>query len=365
MEFLKKVLVLANFDDFYNTRKEVIEELIKEYEVNICYPYGPNVDKFKRMGCKYTDIQIDRRGTNILNDIKLLRNYKRILLNYKPDIVLTYSIKPNVYGGYCCAKYGIPYLANITGLGTALENPGLLQKLAIIMHKLGLRKANTIFVQNEENRDFFMEKNIYSNKLCLIPGSGVNTAEFNYLEYPTGNEKHFLYIARVMKEKGIDQYLEAAKFIKKRYPNTFFHILGFCEEDYKSKLKLLEDEGIIQYHGLVNDVRKFHKISCCTIHPSYYPEGMSNVLLEAASCGRPVITTNRSGCKEIVEDNVTGFIFKKMDSNDLINKIQFFLSKTYFQQKEMGVLARKYVVDNFERKKVIKIYMDMIRENIL
>lgn len=359
---MKKILVLANFDDFYNTRKEVIEELLKEYEVRICYPYGPNVEKFKKMGCSFTDIYIDRRGVNPLKDLKLLHTYKQVLINYKPDVVLTYSIKPNVYGGYLCGKMKIPFLANITGLGTALENPGILQKIAILLHKFGLKKVHTVFVQNEENKQFFIDHNLYPNRLCLIPGSGVNTEEFDYLDYPLGKEKHFLYIARVMKEKGIDEYLEAAKVIKKEYPNTYFHILGFCEENYLDKLKKLEEQGIIQYHGLVEDVREYHKFSCCTIHPSYYPEGMSNVLLEACSCGRPVITTNRSGCKEIVKEGFNGFIFEQKNSESLIREIKKFLSLDYERQVELGDNARKFVIERFNRKIIIKKYMDSINK---
>lgn len=357
----KKILVLANFDDFYNTRKEVIKELLKEYEINICYPYGPNVEKFKEMGCIYTNINIDRRGVNPLKDLVLLREYKKILTVYKPDVVLTYSIKPNVYGGYWCGKLNIPFLANITGLGTALENPGILQKIAILLHRIGLKKVNTIFVQNEENKQFFIDHNLYSDRLCLIPGSGVNTEEFKYIEYPKGEEKHFLYIARVMKEKGIDEYLEAAKVIKKEYPNAFFHILGFCEEDYKEKLKDLEKQGIIQYHGLVEDVKEYHKFSCCTIHPSYYPEGMSNVLLEACACGRPIITTNRSGCREIVEDGYNGYMFEQKSHKDLIKKIKRFLNLKYEFQKEMGINARVNVTNKFNRNLIIDKYKSKIK----
>lgn len=361
---MKKILVLANFDDFYNTRKEVIEELLKEYEVRICYPYGPNVEKFKKMGCSFTDIYIDRRGVNPLKDLKLLHTYKQVLINYKPDVVLTYSIKPNVYGGYLCGKMKIPFLANITGLGTALENPGILQKIAILLHKFGLKKVHTVFVQNEENKQFFIDHNLYPNRLCLIPGSGVNTEEFDYLDYPLGKEKHFLYIARVMKEKGIDEYLEAAKVIKKEYPNTYFHILGFCEEDYLDKLKKLEEQGVIQYHGLVEDVREYHKFSCCTIHPSYYPEGMSNVLLEACSCGRPVITTDRSGCREVVDHGVSGYIFLQKQVNDLVKYMKEFLDKSNYQQKEMGIAARKRVCEHFKREIICREYLKKIKEVI-
>src|SRR5690606_17238654 len=122
-----------------------------------------------------------------------------------------------------------------------------------------------------------------------------------------------------------DQYLQAAEYIREKYPNTRFHVLGICEEDYEQKLKILQDKGIIQYHGMQNDVRKFHKISQCTIHTTYYPEGMSNVLLESSASGRPVITTNRSGCREIVDDGINGYIVKQQSSKDLIEKIECFL----------------------------------------
>ncbi|MFQ6862909.1 MAG: glycosyltransferase family 4 protein [Beduini sp.] len=359
---MKKILILANFDDFYNTRKEVVEELVKSYEVNICYPYGLNVEKFKEMGAKYTDITIDRRGKNPIQDIKLFIHYFNIIKKYKPDCVLSYSIKPNIYGGLACRIIKIPYLVNITGLGSALENSGWLQKLTIALHKIALKKAHTIFVQNKENKKFFQRHNINVDALVLIPGSGVNTDDYVYLEYPKTKEKHFLYIARVMKEKGIDQYLEAAAIIKRKYKDTYFHILGFCEEDYKDILKQYQDKNYILYHGLVEDVKKYHKMSCCLIHPSYYPEGMSNVLLEACACGRPVITTNRSGCKEIVDDGKNGYIFQQCNTNDLVEKIEKFLRLSVEEQMQMGVKSRNKVKLEFNRSIIIKQYKIKIKE---
>lgn len=359
---MKKILILANFDDFYNTRKEVVAELLKEYEVNICYPYGPNIEKFKKMGCLFTNIEIDRRGTNPWHDLILNLNYRKILKKYKPDVVLTYSIKPNIYGGFWCRLLKIPYLVNITGLGTALENPGILQKVTILMHKVALKKVNTIFVQNQENKNFFIKHHIHSDKLHLIPGSGVNTDEFCYLEYPDSKDLHFLFVARVMKEKGIDQYLDTAKYIKVKYPNTYFHILGFCEENYKDILKSLENKEIIKYHGLVQNVSDFYRMSCCIIHPSYYPEGMSNILLEACSSGRPVITTNRSGCKEVVEDGVTGYVVNVKDSSSLIKKVEEFILLNNESKKNMGLLAREKVMKSFNRNLIISTYKKKVNE---
>lgn len=359
---MKKILVIANYDDFYNTRAEVIQKFLKKYKVYICYPYGPNADKFKKMGAKFININIDRRGTNPFHDLKLYNEYKAMIKEIKPDVVLTYSIKPNVYAGMVCKKFNIPYIANITGLGTALENPGILQKFAVMLHKIAFKRINCVFLQNEENLKFFKDRKIAHGKYRLIPGSGVNLDKFSVLEYPKNDTIEFLFIARVMKEKGIDQYLKAAEVIRKRHPTTVFHILGFCEEAYEDKLKHFQDKGIIHYHGMQKDVRSFIKRSHCTIHPSYYPEGMSNVCLESQASGRPVITTNRSGCRETVEDGVTGYIFPIMDDELLIEKIEQFINLTHEQKKQMGLNARKKVEKEFDRKIVIDAYIREIEK---
>src|SRR5699024_828475 len=163
-----------------------------------------------------------------------------------------------------------------------------------------------------------------------------------------------------MKEKGIDQYLDAAQYIKNKYPNTEFHVLGYCEEDYEDKLNKMQAEGMIQYHGMVNDVREFHKISHCTIHPTYYPEGMSNVLLESAASGRPIITTDRSGCREIIDDGINGYIVERENSKDLIEKIKSFLKLTTVEKEKMGEAGRKKVEKEFDRKIVVDAYIKEI-----
>ncbi|MCP1126097.1 glycosyltransferase family 4 protein [Bacillus sp. 3103sda1] len=358
---MKKVLILANNDvGLYKFRKELIQELVKEYKVYVSLPYGEFIPRLEELGCKFIDTPISRRGTNPITDLKLLMNYKKIIKEVKPDVVLTYTIKPNVYGGLACKMSGVPYIANITGLGTAVENGGLLQKVTLFLYKLALKEVNFVFFQNEENRKFFINQKIVRDNHRLIPGSGVNLNHYSLLDYPSDTMVNFLFIARVMKEKGIDQYLDAAKYIKERHPNTAFHILGFCEGSYESKLKEMQDSGIIQYHGMQNDVREFHKFSHCTIHPTYYPEGMSNVLLESAASGRPVITTNRSGCREIVDDTINGYIVEQENSRDLIEKIERFINLDYETKKQMGVAGRMKVEREFSRDIVVNAYMNEI-----
>jgi glycosyltransferase involved in cell wall biosynthesis len=359
-----KILVLANFGmGLYNFRKELLEELIKQkYEVFVSLPNDEYVPKLKALGCKFINTPVSRRGTNPLTDLKLFMKYKKIIKSVKPDVVLTYTIKPNVYGGLACRLANVPIIANITGLGTAVENGGVLQKITLFLYKVALKKAKCIFFQNKENEEILTKKEIINGNHKVIPGSGVNLSHYTLLDYPSDDNINFLFISRVMKEKGIDQYLDAATFIKGKYPNTVFHIVGFCEDAYEQKLYEMQEKGIIKYHGKQSDVRVIHKTSHCTIHPTYYPEGMSNVLLESAASGRPIITTDRSGCREIIDDGVNGFIVKEKNSKDLIEKIERFLKLDYESKKQMGYSGRKKVEREFDRQIVVNTYINTIKD---
>ncbi|WP_349727928.1 glycosyltransferase family 4 protein [Peribacillus frigoritolerans] len=356
---MAKILILANNDvGLYKFRKELLKELVKENEVYISLPNGEFISELIELGCKFIDTAINRRGTNPITDLKLILNYRRIIKDIKPDLVLTYTIKPNVYGGIACRMSDITSIANITGLGSAVENGGILQKITLFLYKVSLKKVKCVFFQNKENEEFMLKKKIISGNHRLIPGSGVNLDYYSLLDYPSDKTINFLFIARVMKEKGIDQYLEAADYIRRKYPNTVFHILGFCEDAYEDKLKEMQAKDIIKYHGMQSDVREYHKISHCTIHPTYYPEGMSNVLLESAACGRPIITTNRSGCQEIVDSGLNGFIVEQQNSEDLIEKIEKFLELNYEEKKQMGIEGRKKVEKEFNRNLVVNAYIE-------
>lgn len=356
-----KILILANNDvGLYKFRKELIEELLKEHEVFISLPDGEFVKELVVLGCEFINTEISRRGTNPITDFRLMLNYKRILKRIKPDVVLTYTIKPNIYGGMMCRLAKVPYIPNITGLGTAVENAGVLQSITVILYKIALKNASCVFFQNEKNAEFINEKRIIKGRQKVIPGSGVNLNHYELLEYPNDDEVSFLFISRIMKQKGIDQYLEAAEYVRRKYPFTQFHILGFCEEAYEEKLNEMHKKGTIQYHGMQNDIRSFHKRSNCTIHPTYYPEGMSNVLLESAACGRPIITTNRSGCKEIVDDGVNGYVVEQKNSQDLIKKIEGFIALRQAEKKQMGLAGRVKVEKEFDRQIVVDAYIEEI-----
>lgn len=247
-----RVLVLANRDFvLYNFRVELLERLLTDNnEVYICLPNGPKVKYMTEMGCRYIPISIDKRGTNPFKDAQLIKDYKRIFREVKPDIILTYTTKVCIYAGIVAGNMGIPYLMNVSGLGTAVEQPGILQPLMISLYRKAAKKANCVFFQNEQNRDFFIQHKMYNGHYRMIPGSGVNLDKWKYMDYPSDeNGIHFLFVARIIKEKGIEEYLSCAKTIKEKYANTVFHILGPCDGEYKDILDDYEAKDIIKYHG--------------------------------------------------------------------------------------------------------------------
>lgn len=359
---MKTVLLVSNISaGLLNFRHELIETLLKENRVVILATDTGRVEEAKAMGCEYHEFAMKTHGTNPLAELKLISAYKKKIKEIAPDLVLTYTIKPNIYAGMACASLGIPYVANITGLGTAVENGGAIQKITLPLYKYGLRKAQKVFFQNRTNMEFMVNRGIVKGPHELIPGSGVNLEKYPLLDYPNGDTIDFVFIARIMKEKGIDQYLDAAKAIRERHPETRFHVCGKCDKEYESILKELNDNGTIIYHGRISDVVGMHRVSSCTIHPTYYPEGMSNVLLESCACGRPVITTDRPGCREVVDDGVNGFLIKEKSSQDLIEKVEKFLSFSWEERKAMGMAGRAKVEREFDRQIVIDKYLGEIR----
>ena len=357
-----KITLIGNSDlAIYNYRFELIKRLIDDgHKISVISPNGNLIKPLTDIGCTYYETPIDRHGTNPIKDLKLLRQYKKILKEISPDYVFTYTIKPNIYGAMACKKLGIPCIANITGLGTAVENGGLIQKITVMLYRFAFRKIQTVFFQNQENMQFFIDRKLYVDKHKLLPGSGVNLARFTPYEYPSDETVEFVFISRLMKEKGIDQYLEAAEYIKKKYANTKFHICGFCEDAYKDKMDALTSSDTVVYHGMVKNIETVLESVHCTVHPTYYPEGLSNVLLESCACARPIITTDRAGCREVVVDGVNGFVVKQKDSQDLIEKLERFLSLSYEEKRDMGLAGRAKVEKEFDRNIVIDAYLGEI-----
>lgn len=362
---MKKVLMLGNHEIvIYNFRKELIERMIQEgYEVYVALPYGPKVELLKEMGCKFVDTPINRRNTNPFEDLKVFLNYIKVLREVKPDVVLTYTVKPNVYGGIVCRIKKIPYICNVTGLGSGYLNGGIVQKVVQILSKLAFRKANKVFFQNTADRDLLVQQGVVKENYDLLPGSGVNLETYKVLPYPPEDQPiNFNFVARVMKDKGIDEYLEAAKIIKEKYPDVIFNVIGMIDQPhYEEILKKYEKNGIIKYHGFQTDMMPFIERCNCMINPSY-TEGMSNVLLENAACGRPLIASDIPGCKEIICNNLNGFLFEVKNFNDLALKIEKFISLKYEEKVIMGKKGSKKVIAEFDRQIVINKYIESIKK---
>jgi galacturonosyltransferase len=361
----RTVLILSNIAfGLYIARKELITRLIQmDSKVIAVTPFDTYVDKLQEIGCEYINLEFNRRGKNVFNDIGILLRYVQLIKETAPDVVLTYTIKPNVYGGLACRLARIPYLANITGLGTTIENPGVLQFIALSLYKVGLKKASCVFFQNAPNRKFFSERIL--SKSChsrTIPGSGVNLSEHIYEPYPSeANGVVFLFVGRIMKDKGIEELFSAAEMIKKKYSNTKFRIIGECDEDYSERINELEKNGVIEQLGFQKDVHSYMRDSHCVILPSYH-EGTSNVLLESAACGRPVIATRVTGCSETFDDGITGFGCDVKSAESLVEAVERFLRQSPEEHEAMGKAGRAKMEREYDRQIVVDAYMDEIEK---
>ncbi|MBR1472284.1 MAG: glycosyltransferase family 4 protein [Lachnospiraceae bacterium] len=361
-------ILTNNDDDIYCFRKELIEALLKNgYRVLVSCPYGEKFELMTDIPFLYDDPVIDRRGTDPIADGKLLLHYRKLFREHRPFAVLAYTAKPNVYGSLAARSLGIPVLNNLTGFGSALDGGRLKRGLIVRLFQAAYRGSACIMFQNEVNMRLAKRLRMIRGKGRLIPGSGVDTERFPLLPYPEGGDgKHgetvvFNYIGRVLHDKGVDDYIEAARRIRAEYPKTEFNMLGFIEpteSHYEKDLAELEEAGIVHYRGSQKDVHPFIERAHAIIHPSTYGEGMSNVLLENASSGRPVITTDNPGCRETCRAEVSGFIYPGGDVDALVAAIKRFLALPNAKRREMGLAGRKRMEKHFSRDIVVKAYLE-------
>lgn len=359
---MKKVLILANSaSGLYDFRNELLLELLKEYEVHISLPDGDKVPELAREGCKIYNTPIDRRGMNPVRDLRLLCDYWKLFCRVKPDLALTYTIKPNIYGSLCCRVLKVPYIANITGLGSAFEKGGMLQRLVVFLYRMALKRAECIFFQNGRNREIFEKLRIRGKNTRLVPGSGVNLDRHSYKDYPYRAERMiFLYVGRMMREKGIDELLYAAKAVHGEYPNVLFKLVGNYEEDYRDIVEEYEKKGILEVTGYQQNIIPYYQEADAVVMPSYH-EGMSNVILEASANGRPVLASLIPGCMEGFEDGRTGFGFPPGDGEALLAAVRKFMALSREERAQMGKNARRKMEKEFDRKYVTDAYMEEIR----
>ena len=359
---MKKVLILANSaSGLYDFRNELLLKLLESYEVHVSLPDAEKVPQLAIEGCQIHHTPIDRRGVNPVKDMSLLFSYWKLISKIKPDVVLTYTIKPNIYGNLCCRLKRIPYIANITGLGSVFENGGMVQKIVVLLYKLSLKKASCIFFQNKKNQEIFEQHGIYGRKARLVPGSGVNLDRHTFEEYSSKEEKMiFLYVGRVMKEKGIEELLYAAKVLCEENHQVIFRLVGNYEEDYKDIVEQYEKQGILELIGYQKEIHPYYKEAAAVLMPSYH-EGMSNVILEASATGRPVLASDIPGCQEGFGDGITGFGFPPRDKEALLEALRKFVKLSEDERAQMGKNARAKMEREFDRKQVVNAYVEEIK----
>ena len=363
----KRVLILANFaQGIYSFRREVVQALVERYEVWFCVPEAgddEHVQALCALGARHVQARhLSRRGTNPLEDEQLLIFYNKLLREVAPSVVLTYTIKPNVYGGIACQMQHIPYIANVTGLGTSIQNGGALQRLTLGLYRRGLRGACKVFFQNSANRDFMVGRGVVSGPHDVLPGSGVNTEWFGLQDYPSEDEPlSFLTVGRIMRDKGTAELIEAARIVRRQHPEVKFQLLGSFDEDWEQAVANAVAEGVIEHIPQQEDVRPFYAGCAALVHPSYH-EGMSNVCLEAASAGRPVIASAIPGCRETFDEGVTGLGFEPKSAESLAEALERFIAVPWEERRAMGFAGREKVIREFDRQIVVDKYLAEIEK---
>jgi glycosyltransferase involved in cell wall biosynthesis len=364
-----KVIITSNTAwSLVNFRLGLIKALIRKgYEVITIAPKDGYESKLIKLGCKHINIAINSRGMNPLEDLLLVWKFFKIIKDEGPDVLLTFTIKPNIYGSIAAKPFQVVVINNITGLGDAFSKKNWLKSLIMSLYRFSLLKSYKVFFQNSDDQNLFIKKKIV-RKICSdrLPGSGIDISKFVPHKFQERSYIHFLFIGRLIRSKGVYEFIEAAKILKQKNIKVKFFVLGpfsHIKQEAVEKVELNNwiNKGLIKYLGFSNDVRKHIKNADCVVLPSYYNEGVPRSLLEASAMGRPIITTNSVGCREVIENNVNGFVCRAKDSNDLANQLIKFTKISVKEKKLLGMQGRYKIEDQFDEDIVINKYLSSIK----
>jgi len=363
---VKIAIVLNTSWNIYNFRLGLVRSLINEgHEIIAVAPFDDYSSKLKEIGCKYEKVTMDSRGANPIKDfgltIELFRIYRRI----KPDLILHFTIKPNIYGTLAAKLLGIPSINNVCGLGTVFLNRGIVSIIARMMYKIAFRFPAKVLFQNDQDKKLFIDEKLIAEDITeLIPGSGIDLSKFVPATLPQNKEFTFLLISRLIHDKGVVEYIEAIKILKKRGIKARFQILGAIDEEHKrgipaNIINSWIQNGIIEYLGRVPDVRNYIKNADCIVLPSYR-EGTPRTLLEAAGMARPIVTTNVAGCNNVVKDNYNGFLCSLKDVDDLADKMLKMYNLSIKERQAFGNNGRELVEGSYDENVVINKYQELV-----
>ena len=364
-----KIIISLNTSwNIYNFRLNLARALKENgYKVVLVAPYDKYSDVLSKE-FEYHDVYMNNKGTHLVEDLKTLVGFYRLYKKIKPDVVLNYTIKPNIYGNIACSFLGIKTINNISGLGTVFIKESLVTRVVKWLYKYSLKSSSKVFFQNSDDRELFIENNLVKARLCgLLPGSGIDTDKFKPIIHKNkDNTFRFLLIARMLWDKGIGEYIKAANILKDKYQNVEFQLLGSLDASNntaisKEQMQEWVDANTVNYLGVTDNVMEYIEKSDCVVLPSYR-EGTPRTLLESASMAKPIITTDVVGCKEVVDDGVNGYLCEVRNAQDLADKMEMMLSLSDDNRKSMGEAGRVKMINEFDESIVISKYLVNIDE---
>jgi glycosyltransferase involved in cell wall biosynthesis len=368
----RKVLIALNAAwNLVNFRGGLIRSLVsKGYEVVATAPLDEYAPRLQELGCRYVPLPMDNKGTHPGRDMQLLWRFFRLLRDERPDVFLGYTVKPNIYGSLAAHALGIPVINNIAGLGTAFMKDGWLARLVRFLYRLAFARSRRVFFQNDDDRRAFVDAGLVDPAQAgRVPGSGIDLQGFSQSPSRSqdGGRFRFLLVARMLWDKGVGEYVDAARLVRRISPSAEFCLLGFLDVKNptaisRGQMQAWVAEGVVAYLGATDDVRPHIAAADCIVLPSYYGEGVPRTLLEAAAMGRPIVTTDAVGCREVVEDGVNGFLCRPRDAADLAAKLERMMALSPQARARMGRSGREKMEREFDERIVIDRYLAIIEE---
>ena len=357
--------------NIWNFRRPLVEALIADgHHVTVLAPHDESVAALEELGCRFLQLDMSVKGLNPLQDLALMRRFKRIFRTEQPDAILSYTIKNNIFGAMAAHALNIPFFPNVSGLGTAFLSGGTLQTVAEGLYRRAFAHLPRVFFQNEDDRDLFVKRKLVAPRQAhVLPGSGIDLERFPLTDYPQQREAPvFLMIGRLLRDKGVLEYVEAARQVKSDHPKTRFQLLGAVDAANRTAIdaatvRSWEEEGVIEYLGTADDVRPHIAAAHCAVLPSYR-EGAPRTLIEAAAMARPLIATDVPGCRDVVVDNVNGYLCKVRDSASLAETFEKFLALPLASKAEMGRAGRSKMEADFDQGIVVQAYMDAMNAQL-
>lgn len=360
---MRIAVVLNTSWNIYNFRMNLIKSLqAKGHEVHTIAPLDSYTEQLKQAGCIHHSVKMDSRGANPLKDLALIIELYSIYKRVRPDVILHYTIKPNVYGSLAASLLGIPVINNVCGLGTVFLKKDFISATAMFLYKLSFRSPKKVFFQNSDDLKLFLDKKLVpAQTVDLLPGSGIDLQKFKPVAFNRNKQFTFLLISRLITDKGVLEYIDAVKKLRSEGLNARFQILGAMDPEHKrgiSKKVIKEwiDSGTIEYLGTAEDVRQFIQQADCIVLPSYR-EGTPRTLLEAASSSKPIVATNVPGCNHVVENKVNGLLCNLKDAHDLADKMNTMAQFDDATLFAMGQQGRKKMETEFDESIVINKYL--------